>query len=431
MYPFGEGRENWDASRFLYYGLSALQGRGEACTSVAILTEDGLRVETTDGSVERLFERDVAKGFLGIGQVSPIQGDSIVSIDDPIELVLAGDGKPLLHADKRESFRIFAQRLSESISNSKSTSDHIGAVSALLNETGGGFSFLALTKDQEVFCARDRMGVKPLEVGSIGFDMGILSSETGALDVVGANHTGSVKPGEVVLLDPFSISRKMLKTSRIAHCAFEYVYLARLDSLMENRSINDVRERIGEVIADESPPIDVQEAVVIGVPETAIPFAISYSRRKNIPMRMGFVRTGRHTRTALKTNQFERVAGVQLKLNPIKSSIRGKETILIDDSVVRGNTLKNTVLNLKRKGATKVHVRVGSPALIAGCPYGVEVPPRDELIGRNVSEEEIADIIGADSFAYISTEGLSRAIGIPGEKLCMGCFTGKYPEKIE
>ena len=275
------------------------------------------------------------------------------------------------------------------------------------------------------------MGVKPLEVGSIGFDMGILASETGALDVVGANHTGSVRPGEVVYLDPLSISRKMLETSRIAHCAFEYVYLARLDSFMEDRSINDVRERIGEVIADESPAINAKEAVVIGVPETAIPFAMSYSRRRNIPMRMGFVRTGRHTRTALKTNQFERVAGVQLKLNPIKSSIRGKETILIDDSVVRGNTLKNTVLNLKRKGATKVHVRVGSPALIAGCPYGVEVPPRDELIGRNISEEEIADIIGADSFAYISTEGLAKAIGIPREKLCMGCFTGNYPEKIE
>ncbi|MEM3104347.1 MAG: phosphoribosyltransferase family protein, partial [Candidatus Bathyarchaeia archaeon] len=171
----------------------------------------------------------------------------------------------------------------------------------------------------------------------------------------------------------------------------------------------------------------VEADVVIGVPETAIPFAMAYSQATGIPVEMGFVRTGRSIRTAIKPTQFERLVGVQLKLNPIQASVRGRRVILIDDSVVRGTTLRNTVYLLRKKGAKEVHVKIGSPPIVARCPYGATVPPEDELIGRALTSDEIAQVIGADSFSYLSMNGLLNAIGLPREKLCLGCFTGEYP----
>ncbi len=429
LYPFGEGRENWNAARFLYYGLSALQGRGQERASIALfdMKKKSFSVITEDGLVDDLFRagRKFPKSFLGLGLVSAFENDAIISIDAPKKLVLAGDGKPLLHKDKFESFSILAARLSKRLAGSKDTLDE---TVKLIAETRGGFSFIAITEDQEMICVRDKMGIKPLEVGAVGFDLGAVASETSALDVMGASHTGSIASAEVVVFDPLSIRRKAISNSNKAQCSFEFVYLARPDSYINNISVYETREKIGETLARESP---AKGDVVIGVPETALPFAIAYSRATGTPNKMGFTRTGRHTRTALKPTQFERIAGVQLKLNPIRTAIDRKDVVLIDDSIVRGNTLKNTVLNMKRRGAKKVHVRVGSPALIAECPYGVDVPPKDELIGRSVSDKEVAEIIGADSFAYLSTDGLAKAIGLPRKELCMGCFTGKYPEEIE
>ncbi len=429
VYPFGEGRENWSASRFLYFGLSALQGRGQEIASIALFNAErkSFNVITEKGLVDDLFRsgRKFPASFIGLGLVSAFEDDGIVDIKSPKKLVLAGDGKPLLHKEKAKAFRILAEMLSKKLVAAK---DSIEAVAELLSEVRGGFSFIAITENQEMICVRDKMGLKPLEVGAVGFDLGAVASETCALDVIGAGHTGSIKPAEIVVFDPLSIRRKIIPSSTIAHCSFEYVYLARPDSYIGNTSVYEARERIGEALAEESP---AKGDVVIGVPETALPFAIAYSRAAKIPNKLGFTRTGRHMRTALKPTQFERISGVQLKLNPIRSAIDRKEVILIDDSIVRGNTLKNTVLNMKRKGAKKVHVRVGSPALISECPYGVDIPPKDELIGRDVSDEEVAQIIGADSFAYLSTGGLVKAIGLPRKELCLGCFTGKYPEKIE
>ncbi|MBM3898333.1 MAG: amidophosphoribosyltransferase [Thaumarchaeota archaeon] len=429
VYPFGEGRENWNASRFLYFGLSALQGRGQEIASIALFDagKKSFSVITEKGLVDDLFRngRKFPASFLGLGLVSAFEDDSIIEVKSPTKLVLAGDGKPLLHKEKAKAFRNLAETLSEKLAENK---DSIRAVTEMLSEVKGGFSFIAIVENQEMICVRDKMGVKPLEVGAVGFDLGVVASETCALDVIGAGHTGSIKPAEVIVLDPLSIRRKITPSSKKSQCSFEFVYLARPDSYIGSVSVYEVRERIGETLATESP---ARGDVIVGVPETALPFAVAYSRATKIPNKLGFTRTGRHMRTALKPTQFERISGVQLKLNPIRSAIEKKETILIDDSIVRGNTLKNTVLNMKRKGAKKVHVRVGSPALVSECPYGVDVPPKDELIGRNVSGKEIAQIIGADSFAYLSTEGLAKAIGLTSKELCMGCFTGKYPEKVQ
>jgi amidophosphoribosyltransferase len=422
FYPFGEGRENWDASRFLYYGLTALQGRGEACTSIALIDSETkqISVYTKNTYVEefyKLISGNKVRGYIGIGQVSPSEDDALIEVKSPIRLVIAGDGKPSYEGERSEAFRRLAERLSTLLAEKK---DPLDAAAQVVSEAGIGFSFIALTENEEMICCRDPLGVKPLEVGAVGFDLGIVSSESAALDVVGATHSGPIQAGECVVFDPLSIRRRRQNGSnRRAYCAFEYVYLARPDSYINDIAVYTVRERIGEVLAE----------VVIGVPETALPFALSYSYKKSIPAKLGFMRTGRHVRSALKPTQLERLIGVQLKLNPIRAAVDGKDVVLIDDSVVRGNTLKNTVLNLRRRGAKRVHVRVGSPAIISYCPFGTEVPPVDELIGRALSEEEIAEIIGADTFSYLSIDGLVRAIGLPKNMLCLGCFTGEYPSK--
>ena len=428
FYSFGEGRSNWRAARFVYYGLSALQGRGQESVAVGTYNAEnkGLEVLKKRGFVEEIapeLETHV-KGHIGIGQVSPIQEDSLVRVRRPTRLLLAGDGIPRLAESKVAAFRILAKMLSEAV---EKTGDPLKATVDLLSKAGGGYSFIALTEQEEMICGRDRMGVKPLEVGSVGFDLGIVASETAALDVNGASHSGSINPGEVVVFDPLRITRRALNRAGRAHCAFEYVYLARPDSYVNGVAVQGVRERIGEALAQESP---AEADTTIGVPETALPIAMAFSNSTRIPVKLGFMRTGRSVRSAIRPSQLERLMGVQLKLNPIESSVEGRSVVLIDDSVVRGNTLKNTVLALKRKGATGVHVRVGSPPIVSHCPYGVEIPPRDELIGRALSNREIAEIVGADSFAYLSVDGLVRATGLARGELCLGCFTGNYPEEI-
>ncbi|MCP8323549.1 MAG: amidophosphoribosyltransferase [Candidatus Methylarchaceae archaeon HK02M2] len=429
FYAFGDERVNWDSSKFIYYGLSALQGRGQESTSLVIYTHhdntEPLRWISGEGLVDEVFgkiKQDYMKGFLGIGQVSAEKRDYAIKVEKPIELALVGDGKPALHDNRQKSFQIFAEMLSKKISELR---DPLEATKTLIREVGGGYSFITLTKDEKMICGRDIQGIKPLEVGAIGFDIGAVASESSALDVIGAEQSGFVKPGETVMFDPLSIEKRHIK-NKTAYCSFEYVYLARLDSYLNSISVSNVRDMIGQRLSEENP---VKAEVVIGVPNTAIPFSMSYSKNSGIPVKYGFTRTGRHVRSAIKPSQFDRIVGVQLKLNPIRTSVDGKEIILIDDSVVRGNTLRSTVYNLKRKGAKKVHVRIGSPPLISRCPFGTEVPPEDELIGKALSNDEIAEIIGADSFAYLSIDGLCESIGLPESSLCLGCFTGKYPER--
>ncbi|GBC75293.1 Amidophosphoribosyltransferase [archaeon HR06] len=417
FYPFGEGREKWEAARFLYYGLTALQGRGQEAVSIATLKKGKFNIINKDGLVEEAF-KDLPEGHIGIGQVSAYPKDYLIHLEEPLEIVLVGDGKPNLHEDKREAFKLFTKKLAETLKEEES-------ILKVIEEVKGGYSFIALTEREEMIVGRDLMGIKPLEVGSVGFDLGIVASESCALDVVGAQSSSSVKSGEIIIFDPLSIVRKESLKAKRAYCSFEYVYLARLDSIINNIPVYDVRERIGEILAKKD---NVKADVVIGIPDTALPFSLAYSKETNIPVKLGFVRTGRHTRTAIKPTQLERLMGVQLKLNPIVSSVEGKDIILIDDSVVRGNTLKNTVWNLKRKGAKRIHVRIGSPLIISHCPFGTEIPPKDELIGRALTKEEIAEIVGADSFEALNPEELVKAIGLDRKNLCLGCFTGEYPE---
>jgi amidophosphoribosyltransferase len=422
FYPFGEGRENWNSSQFLHYGLSALQGRGQESISIATVGPEGtLETLGGKGGVKEFFQNNTAKlpkGFVGIGQTSSYPDDYIIHVKSPYELVLAVDGKTDLNEDRTESIRQFARQLSQLLYTEK---ESLKAASMLANKIGGGFSFLALTHKQELVAGRNPLGVKPLETGSVGFDIASTASETCALDVMGIDQTGPVEPGEIIVYNQEGIRGNTPANSESTFCSYEYVYLSRLDSKANNLSVSTIRNSLGRELAKTHA---VKADVVVGVPETSLPMANGYSQESKIPLELGFMRTGENVRAALKPTQKERLIGVQLKLNPIKSAFENKDIVLVDDSVVRGNTLRNTVLNLKRLGARQVHVRIGSPALVSTCPYGVEIPPKDELISGNLGEKELADAMGADSIAFMEISELQRAIGLPRQNLCMRCFEG-------
>ncbi|MBS7610916.1 amidophosphoribosyltransferase [Candidatus Bathyarchaeota archaeon] len=413
--------ENWTVSRFLYYGLMGLQHRGQESAGIATFQENKFYRKACKGLAEEAFkEEDLQelKGNIGCGSVSTnpdlLQPLLVKNNDRSMVLVFSGalvDGNPedFGSALIRESLR----------------SDLDQAALTVMEKFKGGYSFIALTDGGCMVSGRDPMGIRPLCVGGLGFDLAVFASESSALDVIGSDLSREVEPGEVITTELFSVKRTLLHSrSKTAYCSFEYVYYARPDSVVNGIPVYDVRRRIGLFLAKENP---VEADVVIGVPETAVPFAMAYSQATGISVEMGFVRTGRSVRTAIKPTQFERLVGVQLKLNPIQTSVKGKRVILIDDSVVRGTTLRNTVYILRKKGAKEVHVKIGSPAIVARCPYGATVPPEDELIGRALTSDEIAQVVGADSFSYLSMSGLLEAIGLSRNRLCLGCFTGEYP----
>ena len=422
IYPFGLGRENWRLARFVYYGLLALQHRGQELAAIITYGDEGFHKLSREGFVDEAFTEDdlnAMPGFIGMGYVAPSKDQHPVLVESPVRMVLIGDGKPGLGDCVQDSWRAFGELLADEISR---VGDSLKAARRIIEEVDGGYSFVALTENQELIAGRDIHGVKPLEVGSLGFDLGAVVSESSALDVLGMEHIAHIRPGEVVRFDPYSIERSRVKLHNglnISKCSFEYVYLARPDSVIDGISVYSVREKIGMILAKERP---AEADVVIGIPETAIPFSLGYSRASGIPVSLGFVTTGRKVRTAIKPSIFERLMGVQLKLNPIRCAMDGKDVVLIDDSVVRGTTLRNTVWNMKRRGARRIHVRIGSPAIMAPCPYGIEIPPPDELIARALDEGEIAEVVGADSFAFLSIDGLCKAIGLEKGELCLKCW---------
>jgi len=420
FYTFGEGRENWDASHFIHYGLSALQGRGQESVSLATIGQGNtLHTLAGKGGVEEFFQKNrtsIPKGFIGIGQTSSYLDDYLVHVKAPYEMVLALDGQTDLHENRGEATKLFARQLSQLLHSEK---EPLKATSMLINKIGGGYSFAALTHKQELITGRNPLGVKPMETGSVGFDIAAVASETCALDVMGIDQTGPVETGEVIMFTPEDIRGNTPAADRGSFCSYEYVYLARLDSQVNSLPVAKVRNGIGRELAKTH---SVKADVVIGVPETALPIANGYSQESGLPQELGFMRTGENIRAALEPTQKDRLVGVQLKLNPVKSAVEGKDVVLVDDSVVRGNTLRNTVLNLKRNGAQRIHVRIGSPALISPCPYGVEIPPRDELISGSLSEKELANNVGADSISFMTVEELQHAIGLPRQNLCMRCF---------
>ncbi|ABU81782.1 amidophosphoribosyltransferase [Ignicoccus hospitalis] len=409
----------WNVARFVYYSLLSLQHRGqeEACLYVA----DGEKIEWVCGKGfvdEVLPPATNLAGWAAIGGVWSEHPGYRAYSEEPAEAAVVLDGR-LFNATPYD----VAKKLSELKASGYEGED---LLKELVKDLKGAFSMLALTASGELLAYRSPPGLRPLQLGGLGFDMVTFASESCAFDVIGADLKKDLDPGTGFYASQLYFNEVSVKPSEKVVCAFEYIYNARPDSVIDGVEVYEVRERIGKRLA-QLYPRDVD--VVVGVPETAIPFAIGYSKEAKKDYRLGFIATGRKARTAIKPDLSERLIGVQLKLNPIRSTFRKKRALIIDDSVVRGLTLKTVIQTLKSKvGAVSVDVLIGSPKIISHCPYGVEVPPADQLIAAKMDNEKIAEYIGAKSIEWLPPEELEKLIPI---KACMGCFTGRYPLREE
>jgi amidophosphoribosyltransferase len=291
-----------------------------------------------------------------------------------------------------------------------------------LRQLEGSYSLAALT-NKKLIGARDPLGIRPLVLGELD-GCPILTSETCALDIIGAKFVRDIDPGEVIVFDDFGAqSHKPFPQKPPRPCVFEYIYFSRPDSVVHGRSVYEVRKNFGAQLARES-HVDVD--VIVPVPDSGVPAAIGYSNESGIPFSMGIVRSHYVGRTFIEPQQSIRHFGVKLKLNAVREVMKGKRIVVVDDSIVRGTTSRKIVKMLRSAGASEVHLRISSPPTTWPCYYGIDTPTRQELIASSHSVEEIARYVTVDSLGYLSLEGLYAALGEDRRGFCDGCFSGEY-----
>ncbi|MDN6795629.1 MAG: amidophosphoribosyltransferase [Propionibacterium sp.] len=301
----------------------------------------------------------------------------------------------------------------------------VPAALKVLPRLRGAFS-LVFMDEHTLYAARDPHGYRPLVLGRLSRGW-VVASETSALDLVGATFVREVEPGELISIDDSGVRSHRFAVTRANTCVFEYVYLARPDTVIGGRQIVATRRRMGAILAQENP---VEADLVIPTPESGTPAAIGYAQESGIPFAQGLVKNSYVGRTFIEPTQSLRQLGIRLKLNPLREVIEGKRLIVIDDSIVRGNTQRALVRMLREAGAAEVHVRISSPPVNWPCFFGIDFPTRAELIAASMDVEGVRASIGADSLGYLSLRGMVEATG-QGTSLCTGCFTGSYPEAIE
>jgi amidophosphoribosyltransferase len=295
----------------------------------------------------------------------------------------------------------------------------------VLPQLEGAFS-LVFMDEHTLYAARDRHGVRPLVLGKLENGW-VVASESAALDIVGAAFVREIEPGEFVAIDANGVRSERWAVAEPKGCLFEYVYLARPDTTIAGQGIHATRVRIGERLAKEAP---VEADLVIPVPESGTPAAIGYAKGSGIPFGMGLVKNSYVGRTFIQPSQTIRQLGIRLKLNPLREIIEGKRIVVVDDSIVRGNTQRAIVRMLREAGAREIHVRISSPPVKWPCFYGIDFATRAELVASGLEAEEIRRSIGADSLGYVSLEGLIESTQVEENKLCGACFTGQYPIRI-
>ena len=436
---------------FVYYCLYALQHRGQESAGIASFnSHEGLKYYCGMGLITDVFrdyEIQTLQGNMAIGHVRySTTGQSKIENSQPF-VIDFGDGfiamahngdivnsEELRNELLNEGFYFKSDSDSEVIcymlkkEHYDNNKDVLAAIEAVCKRLVGSYA-LTILVDGKLYGVRDPMGIKPLAVAKRD-DEFILASETVAFDVINAEFIRDIKPGEVVYFENNELNSHMLESAgscKISHCMFEYVYFARPDSTIDEKNVYQTRMNIGEQLC-KLYPIDAD--VVIPVPDSSIPAAIGYSRASGIPYGEGLIKNRYVGRTFIMPTQEERELAVRLKLNPIKSALKGKKIILIDDSIVRGTTSKKLLDLVKEAEPAEIHFLVGCPPVISPCYYGVAMATKKELIAANFSTEEIRKQLGIDSLGYITLESLVEAIGMPKEDLCLGCVNGEYPTEI-
>ena len=430
-----------DAASLTYYGLYALQHRGQESAGIAVSNGEKINCYKDMGLVVDVFKEDTIKSLKGNSAIGHVRysttGGSNVINAQPItsefklgSIAIAHNGN-LVNADvMRELLEdcgcIFQTSIdTEVVLNLIARGAKKGienAVVDVVQAIKGSYAIVLLTKDK-LIGFRDPNGIRPLCIGKLE-DAYILSSESCAFDSIGAELIRDVEPGEIVIIDKDGLkSITYAEKTKCQTCAFEYVYFARPDSVIDDINVYNARVRAGQKLFEECP---ADADVVIGVPDSGIAAAVGYSRASGIPYDTGFIKNRYVGRTFIAPSQELREKAVLVKLNPLKVNVQGKRVVLIDDSIVRGTTSKKLIDVLRKAGATEVHFRISSPVVAYPCYFGIDTPYRKELIGSGNTVEEIKDLIGADSLGYMSIEGLVNSLG--AEKgFCLGCFNGIYP----
>lgn len=433
------------AAELTYYGLHALQHRGQEGAGVVTTNGLELKLHKGQGLVNDVFKRvDFSKlsGHAAIGHVRyATQGERSIDNVQPLlfrsqtgSMALAHNGNIMNAYELRgelESAGSILQTSSDTevLAHLLKRNGNMDTVSGLKDALGrlvGAYAFIILSETR-MHVALDPKGLRPLSIGRLG-DAYVVASETSAFDIIGATYERDVLPGELITIsdDGLESTRFALPVKR-ALCAMEYVYFSRPDSNLNEVNVHASRKRMGIELAKESP---VEADVVTGVPDSSISAAIGYAEHTGIPYEIGLIKNRYTGRTFIQPSQELREQGVKMKLSPVRAIVEGKRVIMIDDSIVRGTTCKRIVRMLKEAGAKEVHVRIASPSITNPCYYGIDMSTKEELIAANYSIDKICEIIGADSLAYLSSDGLERAIVSEDSRdqgVCMACMTGQYP----
>ena len=443
---FGIDAPGEDVANLTYFGLYALQHRGQESAGIAASDGRTLRMHKDMGLVAQAFDQDALDrltGHLALGHTrysttgaNRLENAQPIVVDHPQlgAIAIAHNGnltnaESLRRGLEQDGVRFKTSSDTEVIAElfaRTAGSELLGVLRRALPQLQGAYCLLVLTADR-LIGVRDPLGIRPLCLGRLADGGAIIASETCALDTVGAEFIREVEPGEAVLLGAGApISEQLLPSTRKATCMFEFIYFARPDSRLQGHSLYEARRNMGRELAREAP---AQGDIVISLPDSGTPAAVGYAEASGIPYSEGLIKSRYITRTFIQPNERLRNAGIKLKFNPLREILKDKRVVLVDDSIVRGTTSRKIVEELRRAGTKAVHMRVSSPPIQWPCFMGIDIASRSELIASGRTVEEVERLIGADSLRYLSKAGLLRAVkNVTG--FCMACFDGDYPVPV-
>ncbi|MGH3449408.1 MAG: amidophosphoribosyltransferase [Haloechinothrix sp.] len=442
---FGAWAPGEEVSKLAYYGLYALQHRGQEAAGISVSDCAQIVVFKDLGLVSQVFDEQVLtslQGHIAVGhcRYSTTGGGSWENAQPTFRTTATGSGIALGHNGNLVNTAELAERARElGVLRTNGATTDSDVITALLAATAAdrgveaaalellagvrGAFCLVFSDENTLYAARDPHGVRPLVLGRLERGW-VVASETAALDIVGASFVREVEPGELLAIDSGGLRSSRFASPEPKGCVFEYVYLARPDTTIAGRSVHATRVEIGRRLAKEQP---ADGDLVIPVPESGTPAAIGYAQASGIPYGSGLVKNAYVGRTFIQPSQTIRQLGIRLKLNPLREVIRGKRLVVVDDSIVRGNTQRALVRMLREAGALEVHVRIASPPVRWPCFYGIDFASRAELIANGLDREGVRRSVGADSLGYVSLDGLVAASEQPKSRLCSACFDGEYP----
>jgi len=437
-----------NVARINFFGLFALQHRGQESAGIATSQGDEIHLQAKMGLVSQVFrEQNLVSlpGHLGIGHTRySTMGGSKQYNAQPLlaegqrgQIAVAHNGNVINAADLRaelaEEFDCKFEKSSDTeviaeLFAKAPGKDWFDVSAYAMRRLKGAYSLTIMTNNK-LIAVRDPLGIRPLCLGTLNGGY-VIASETAALDNLGAEFVRELENGETVIIDESGIRSRIWSGANSAHamCVFEQIYFARPDSVLNGELAYETRQRLGAEVYKEHP---VDADIVVGIPDSSIPHAVGLAAEAKIPYAEAIIRNRYVGRTFIQPDQRSRAEGVQTKFNPMRGVIEGKRLLVVDDSIVRSTTITRVIRMLRKAGAEEVHVRVASPPIKSTCHFGVDMATLGELIAANKTLDEITEYIGADSLAYLSVDGLMRAVRAPKEEYCKGCFTGDYPIPIQ